>query len=103
MSGSGFSLESECGSKIAYDSKKAARRASGAIQAGYSRKRLDVYRCHHCHRFHLGNIGAKHRLIVCAGCGRPWRPNAHIARDGTVLAVFVADPTSCRNCQPGAA
>jgi hypothetical protein len=97
-----YSPNAECGSKRRYADKEAAKRVSSYIYAKYG-DRQEVYRCGHCGLFHLGHkpaAAARDQIITCAGCGRLWRPKVHYARDGTVIAVFAADPTRCRHCQP---
>lgn len=97
-----YSPNAECGSKRAYADKETAWRASRRVQARFGDLQ-EAYRCSHCGLFHLGHkppTAAQDRYILCAGCGRPWRPNVRHARDGTVIAVFTTDPTRCRRCQP---
>jgi len=96
-----FSPAAECGSKRPYRTKRAAKRAVAAVEAGFG-TRLHAYRCHWCDFFHVGSR-LRHdagQLILCAGCGRPWRPRARYGDDGTLLWQRDRDLTLCAHCQP---
>jgi len=96
----------QCAAKVSFPSKRAARTAAGAAQAkGSVKNRLWPFRCEHGDEahWHLGHKppeAAKHRVIACSTCGRPWRPRVRYDRDGSVLWQRDADASKCVACQP---
>ncbi len=102
MSAHRFSPAAQCGSKRQLRSKAQAKSAIRGVERHYG-VRLDCYRCEWCGFWHLGHKPspeAYRREILCAGCGRPWRPRVRYDRDGTLLWQRDADPARCSHCQP---
>ena len=92
-----YSPQAECGNKRAFASKAEAVR--GIVPRGHWQE-LDVYACSYCSLWHIGHAPHERLQIICAGCGRPWRPRIWRAKDGSVIRQRDPDPARCNRCQP---
>lgn len=88
-----------CEAKLRFLSRRDAKRSAAGARRHHGQP-LHVYLCATCGGFHVGHRLHAVPLILCADCGRPWRPRVHRNRDGEIDAMRDVDPTRCATCQP---